>query len=433
MLTDLSLYLTVTQNAGILPTAKNLTDTAPAGDTRVTTLTGEATGYGELRADGSASAWSAGASLPDPSGHGFVWDQTTLEGESFPVGLWRPVVKLTTTAGSVTCDVYVRLFKLTAGGAYEPIAAAAALAVVLAAGVTQVVTPTAVEGSSMSFGVGERLYLDVILDITANTSSDPTATTDCWQNGGANESIQTPGYDTTPSAAGWTVLTLCTAAARKLGVLYTGQLLNASDGVILLECLNAMIDRWNAERSALYTVQRKQYDLTANKGTYTIGTGAGDWNDPRPILIQEANLLIAGLVQPLKLLTQPEWAALRETGNTAILASGLYCDYNWPVSTLRLNPIPKCASATQLELWSWQPIPLFASLSDPVDLPPAYYSALVANLAVKVAPEFEREPSGALVSDANDSKAGLSQVNMTQIPGALQAMVQAQAMQQAKQ
>ena len=429
MLTDLKLYLTSTNNTGALTTARDLTNSAPSSEGHVTNLTGTATGYGELRAAGNTGAWAAALAAPDPSGYGFIWDVTTLEDQRFPVGLWRPVVKLNTTAGSLSCDVYVRLFKMQVGGGYELIATAIASAVTLAAATPTVVTPTPEQGYQMDLGTDEKLYLDVILDILTTSSSDAAATTNLYENGGANEAVLTPGYDATPSLDLPTVLDLCTESAQEIELVYQGQTLSASDGALFLSRLNGLIDRVNAERLFLFMVKRAVYNLTAGKGSYTIGRGTADWVQERPILIQQANMLVAGLSQTVKPITQPEWAAHRETTNEAILSDVLFCDYDWPVATIRLKPIPLCSVTTQLELWAWQGIPKFTSLTDDVDLPPAYYRALMMNLAVITGPAFGKEATATTQAGAQDAITAVKQLNASQIPGALDAMAQAASIQ----
>lgn len=428
MLTALSLYLTSTDNGN----GRSLASSAPSSETSTTCLIGTTTGYGELRAQGNTGAWAGAVARPDPSGYGFLWDVTTLEGEGFPVGLWHPVIKLNTSHGTVGCDVYVRLLKLNAGGSYELVATAVASGITITAATPQVVTPTPIQGYLMDFGTDEKLYLDVLVDITANNSSNAAATISIYEAGGANESVLSPGYDDTPTVPSKTVLDLCTASARKLQLLYQGQSLSASDGEVLLDALNALIDRMNADRTALFAMKFKRYTLTAHKGTYSIGIGATDFNEARPILIQPdgVSINIGGLAHPIKTYTQPEWTQIRETTNEQVCPEGLYCDYNWPVATIRLNGVPTGATTTYLDMWSWQGIPLFGALTDSVDLPPAYYEALVYNLAVSAAPEFDKEPTQVVAAKAQDAKMALSQFNAMQIPGALAAMAQAAAMQQ---
>ena len=68
-----------------------------------------------------------------------------------------------------------------------------------------------------------------------------------------------------------------------------------------------------------------------------------------------------------------------------------YYDGNYPTATIFLYPVP--SSVNTITLYSKKALTQFASLDSTLILPPEYETALVYNLAVWVAPEYEREPS----------------------------------------
>lgn len=419
MLTDLVLYLSKTNNAVTLPTARDILIAAPAAEGTVTNKTGQSTGWGELRSQGNAGAWAAAAAQPAPSGYGWIWDVTTLEGERIAAGLWRPTIKLATSSGTVTATIYLRLYKFTAGGTYELICSAVAPGTAIATGAPVSVVLPATPAGLMDFDVGDKLYLDLILNITLNTSGDAAATTTVYEHGGVAEQVLAPGYDDTPAMAADTVLDLITDALVELNAIQQGDTLSAEDADVGLRSLNSLIDRTNADRLCLNAIKHETKALTAHKGDYTIGRSASavDFAEDRPILIQTASILFAGLTHNLDLNTAIQWAAIREKTNEAILPTALYCDYRWPVATLNFNPIPLCNAATYLDFYFWEPLARFGGLTEAVALPPAYRDFLKYNLALRLALPFQKQPSQLLVQYAVNAKADVRAFNAQQLAG----------------
>ena len=226
-----------------------------------------------------------------------------------------------------------------------------------------------------------------------------------------------------------TVLDLLTDSAIDLNAISQGQDLRSEDATTLLRALNKIVDSVNAERLAHYGIVKKTYPLTANKGTYTIGkptvtTPPGpvsDFDETRPILLQTAAIVIGGIRHDLSLKTAVQFAAIREPGKVAELPEDLYCDYNWPVATFNLNPVPKCTGATAIEAYVWLALPTFVALTDPVDLPPAYSEWLELLLAVRAAPKFLKMPSQVLLDSLARADARVRAFNQQQLAGMLGA------------
>ena len=213
--TALTVYPTGTASASTLTTADTLATSAPAAETSHTTKTGKLLAWGELFAQGSTGTWPAGTSEPAPSGHGFILDTTTLEGQSIIAGTWTPSIKLSSSSGTVTADIHFRAYKRTSAGVYTQIVDLVKTAAAITA-TAATYTPTAGSGAQTAFATGDKLYLDVVLHITANTSASTTATTSLFQNGGAAESMVTPGYTVLGDAA--VPVTTAVAATGAVGL-----------------------------------------------------------------------------------------------------------------------------------------------------------------------------------------------------------------------
>jgi hypothetical protein len=160
--------------SGTLATA-NTMYSAPGGatDTNNTSALGTATGYGEVTSQGTVSAWAAAGSAPAPSGKGFLWDVATLENNDLLPGTYTAAVRLNTVgtgAVNITADIHCRLYKRTSGGVYTLIADCALTGQTIKT--TKVVfNPTFTTTSKTSFATGDKLYVDIILNVTANTGA----------------------------------------------------------------------------------------------------------------------------------------------------------------------------------------------------------------------------------------------------------------------
>lgn len=214
--TPLSVYLASTA-ASTIGTANLLYITANSGtpgNTWKYSRVGTAKGYGELTSQGTTSAWAAATSLPNPTGKGFLLDNTSLEGQTIQAGNWAGVVRMhcaqngdtNPNAGSLTADIIARAFKYN-GGTYTPITTITLGAQHLSSTATSFTLPNT-NTSAVSFGTGDKLYIDYWLNVTANTNGSSVqdvrlnreSTDTSGHTGDANATIGTPGYNTTSTS-----------------------------------------------------------------------------------------------------------------------------------------------------------------------------------------------------------------------------------------
>jgi hypothetical protein len=160
-----------------------------------------------------------------------------------------------------------------------------------------------------------------------------------------------------------------------------------------IEELNRLVGSLNCDRLNIYTIQAYTFPLDPPKKTYTIGIPdasslPADFDAPRPIAIESANILVSpSLRHPLRLFTDLQWATIQLQDIPNIWPDALYNDRAYPLSTLYFWGQP--AAGCQLELYNWFAIPTFQTINDAVLLPPGYEDALVLNLAVRLAPHFQ--------------------------------------------
>jgi hypothetical protein len=180
--------------------------------------------------------------------------------------------------------------------------------------------------------------------------------------------------------------------------------------------LNRLIGSLNCDRLFIYGLDIQEFPLTAGQKSYTMGIDpsggmTADFPAQRPQAITNANILWGSPVgrDPLAILTPEEWASIVMQDQPATIPSALYNDRAAPLSTIYLwgQPMEGCS----LELFTWHLIPTFQTVSDVVLLPPGYEDALVLNLAVRLAPHFQRALDPNVREDARISLMRLMSLN----------------------
>ena len=182
------------------------------------------------------------------------------------------------------------------------------------------------------------------------------------------------------------VLDILNSAARLCGSLAPGQTLNASEYQDFFQRLQDMQDSWSTDRENLFVVAIQTLTATVAKPSYTIGTGAADFNVPRPLLIQTASHILNSITEALELVDSTHFASIQDKSTTANLILKLYCDYNFPIATLNVWPTPN--NPPTFEFYTQTPLPTWSTIFDQVNLPAGYFRALQYNLAIDIAPDL---------------------------------------------
>jgi hypothetical protein len=205
-----------------------------------------------------------------------------------------------------------------------------------------------------------------------------------------------------------TVRDLIRGAMRLLRAVGAGDSIIAEEAIDGLAALNDMVDAWNAENLMVFASARDLYALQSGKASYTLGaSGGADWIAPRPVHIDHATYLdVSNPSQPferaMRLLTEPEWAAIALKSVTNTLPDRLYYDPTFPLGTVKIWPVP--AIASQIALYTPAPVTSFSSLDDQISLPPGYSRALRYNLAVEMQPEYGKGIDPNLIRIAMEAK-----------------------------
>lgn len=202
-----------------------------------------------------------------------------------------------------------------------------------------------------------------------------------------------------------TIQSLIDAALRKLGLVGAGEQADATEYADALNCLRMMLDTWSTEDLLMPFTLTEQFDLIPGKAHYQMGVG-GDWNTVRPEVIETVRILDGEVTTRLTRSNHAQFAELStvEKGQpTRYLTSsdGLvaYIEFDRePLTGKVLITSRKPFNVEALDnfdaAYNPVPTPLYPSgmtltgILTPITFPSGYWSVLVHNLAVWLAPEY---------------------------------------------
>jgi hypothetical protein len=216
----------------------------------------------------------------------------------------------------------------------------------------------------------------------------------------ANVGLSYTGYD------------IIRAAMRLIQVSAVDVDLTANELQDGLESLNRMLDAWSIEELMLYHVTRETFTLQPGKNPYTIGRG-GDWNTDRPAKIIDAYFtLSAGAIPvdyPMRVIGYDDYNAIRLKTLSTNFPGYLYYEAGFPLGTVYVYPIS--AIQEPITITSWKP---FSLISDPaayMAFPPGYWEAIVFNLAVRIAEEYQFDMRATTVTIAQNALRKIKRMN----------------------
>ena len=198
-----------------------------------------------------------------------------------------------------------------------------------------------------------------------------------------------------------TVSDLIHSSMRLIGAIAAGETLETTELNDAFTSLNEMIDSWNTEGASLPGRQRLTIPLQQTN-TYVLAS--------RPNQIVAASSSIAGVDSAVEIVDAAGFEAVPEKGLLSIYVKKLYCDYMLPTASIYLWPTPRIAG--NLEMFITSPMVLFGTLTDSVNLPAGYETALRFNLALALAPEYGRPIDQLVMAQAQNLKASIVQLNV---------------------
>lgn len=205
------------------------------------------------------------------------------------------------------------------------------------------------------------------------------------------------------------------AALQDLGVLDAVEPGDADDLEKGRRELNGLIGQWSAENLNIYSEARTVWTLVPFQASYTVGAG-GNVNIARPQFVRQVNFQDTSQVPTLeyqlgKLLTDEAYSRIEIKNQTSPFPSVAYYNPTFPFGTLFFWQIPT-KPTLQGVMYSKTAITTIAAITDIVSLPPVYERFIVKNLAVELAPGFQRTAAPELVQQAISAMTVLKRSNV---------------------
>lgn len=209
-----------------------------------------------------------------------------------------------------------------------------------------------------------------------------------------------------------TAQTIIDRALRLIGAIASGESSTTDEGTDALTALNALIDSWRNDRLMVYALSESTLTLVASDGSYTIGA-AGDIVATRPVKIESAFCRAGDVDYPVRVIDKARYDAIPDKTTTSDIPQFLY--YDAAVTTGNINVWPVPSTGNVLHVTMWTVLSTLAAVGTTVTLPPGYERALAYNLAIDIAPEYEKTVSQEVAKVAKESLTALKKINSRQI------------------
>ena len=200
-----------------------------------------------------------------------------------------------------------------------------------------------------------------------------------------------------------TVLDLLKQARQSNGTLGDGVTMSAEEAQSDMLALNIMLAEWSASGYGVYYDKQEVFTLTANKASYTFGTGAtsGNFNSSRPTELRDQSFIrLDDVDYSVRLIGADEYSQISSKDTTS-LPDTIYFDPTYPLATVFLYPSPD--QAYSLYITSAKTIDTFMSIYEVISLPQEYASAIKWNLSVELAPSYNVQVNQVLTTRARQS------------------------------
>lgn len=195
-----------------------------------------------------------------------------------------------------------------------------------------------------------------------------------------------------------TARTLIRKSMLEIGVLTKTEQPAADEANDALDALNALISSWSNFSDNIYSRTQETFPLTG-AATYTIGAGQ-DFNTVRPIQIISAYTTSGDIDYPLIVINVEQYNNITFKSDEGYPE---YLAYNngYPYGVVSLYPVP--SGVTSITILSEKAISQFATLDTEMSLPDGWERALIKNLAIDLAPQYNQDPKPALIKTAAES------------------------------
>lgn len=197
---------------------------------------------------------------------------------------------------------------------------------------------------------------------------------------------------------------------RLIGATASGETLTSDEIADGLEALNAMLDQWWLQRLAVYRIDDSSYSWASGEQTRTIGASGADLTDTRPVRLFSAYQRLNSVDYPISVMTSEQYRRIPSKTTSTDLMTHIFYDPTVPNGTLYGYPVP--STTVTIRLQTYQQIKNFALHTTSFSLPPGYEDAMVFNLALRIAPEYEASVNPLVFSNARTTLANIKRINL---------------------
>lgn len=206
-----------------------------------------------------------------------------------------------------------------------------------------------------------------------------------------------------------TIQKLVTTSLRKIGAVPRGSVPTSTELADARDELRRMVDTWKLESLLVYAKGLRTFNLQPAKTIYTYGIG-GDFNAERPVSILAATLhLGGGSTAPLLPAVAEDFARIPNRTLSGS-PSRFFFNPTFPLAEVRFDRVP---DEPAVELVVLEPLSIPDVITTEVSFPPGYEDALLYNLAMRLAGEYDLEPGQEIVGLAISTKAHIKRMNFT--------------------
>lgn len=235
---------------------------------------------------------------------------------------------------------------------------------------------------------------------------------------------------------GITAKKLIEQAASKIGVKGRGMPLQTDELMDWLTGMKQMLDSWALEELMIPVVTRETFALSKQQ-SFTIGPG-GDFDTPRPMEILSLEIIDAGgeNYAPKRV---PLGGWVISYDDVEGRPQRWYYERGYPLATIYFDRIPydptiRLISRKPIEVWQITNLdvdanPAFAGQSTPtsslsaatlladIEFDHGYENAIIFNLAIHMAPDYDKTPTQIVLALAEKFKRNIKDQNL-EIPDA---------------
>lgn len=182
---------------------------------------------------------------------------------------------------------------------------------------------------------------------------------------------------------------LVRASMRLLGVLASGETPSAQEYADGIEAANLMIDSWATQKLTVLAFTEVQATMNG-AASYTVAAG-GNFATAQPARIEWAYFRDTdGNDDQLDELSGARWATITDKDS-----EGDPTYFYYQGGTIRFWPEPQSGT---VRIGVWAPLTAITTGAAEMTLGPGYAEAMKYSLALRLAPEFEREAPASLVA-----------------------------------